>query len=334
MIYMKNTDLHLITKIALLYHRDGLTHEDVARRLNLSRQSVGRYLQRAKQQGIVKIQIESPLLFCTELETLLEKRFQLKEAIVVSPAVDNEEAVKEALGMACAGFLERVVQSGDILGVSWGSTVLQCARHLKPVKRENVTVVQLNGSLDVGIYSTRAEYLVDRIAHAFNARMVTLPAPMLVDRTEILESLLSDSRIAAGLDLACRANIALFGVGDVSVHSSPYKAGYFDLPLLQNLQNSDTVGEICGRFYNRNGLPSFPELQSRTLAVDLENLKQKPLSVAIAGMPYKVDAILGMLRGRLCNVLITDESTAKTLLMGFVGDGLRDVFDPMQGGRS
>jgi len=329
---VKIIDLHLVTKIAVLYYRHGLTQEDVADRLGLSRQSVGRYIQQAVKQGVVKIQIESPLLFCTELETLLEKRFQLKEAIVVSPAVDNEEAVKEALGMACAGFLERVVQSGDILGVSWGSTVLQCARHLKPVKRENVTVVQLNGSLDIGTYSTRAEYLLDRIAHAFGARMVTLPGPMLVDRTEILESLLSDSRIAAALDLACRANIALFGVGDVSVHSSPYKAGYFDLPLLQNLQNSGTVGEICGRFYDKNGLASVPEIQSRTLAVDLENLKQKPLSVAIAGMPHKVDAILGMLRGRLCNVLITDEATAKALLTGFVGDDLRDSVDPFRRG--
>lgn len=311
---MKSIDLHLLTKIAVLYYRQGMTQEDVAERLGLSRQKVGRYLEQAVQRGIVKFQIESPLLFSTELETRLEQLFQLKEAIVVSPAVESEEVIKEALGMACAGLLERVVQSGDILGVSWGSTVLQCARHLKPVKRENVTVVQLNGSLDVGSYSTRAEYLVDRIAHAFNARVVTLPAPMLVDKPEILESLLNDSRIAAVLELARRANIALFGVGDISDYSSPYKAGYFDKSLMQKLQNSGTVGEICSRFFNRNGLPSALDIQSRTLAIDLDNIKQKPLSIAVAGMLHKVEAILGMLKGRLCNVLITDEATAKTLL--------------------
>jgi hypothetical protein len=52
----------------------------------------------------------------------------------------------------------------------------------------------------------------------------------------------------------------------------------------------------------------------RTLAIELENLKQKAFSIAIAGSPRKVDAVLGMLRGNYCNVLITDEETAKALL--------------------
>ncbi len=74
------------------------------------------------------------------------------------------------------------------------------------------------------------------------------------------------------------------------------------------------MGEICGRFYDSNGRPCSPELDKRTLAIDLENLKQKVLSIAIAGSPHKVEAILGMLHGQFCSVLITDEETAKALL--------------------
>jgi deoxyribonucleoside regulator len=216
--------------------------------------------------------------------------------------------------MAGAEFLEHRIASGDTLGISWGSTVLEVGRLLKPVKRKNITIVQLNGSMDVGRYSTRAEYMVDLVAEAFGGQMVTLSAPMLVDRPEILESLLSDSRVATALNIARKANVALFGVGGVSESSSPYKAGYYDKNLLERAQRDGAVGEICGRFYDGSGRPCSPKLDSRTLAVELENLKHKTLSIAIAGSPHKVNAIRGMLRGQFCNVLITDEVTAKALL--------------------
>ena len=308
-------DLKILTKIAILYYRDGLTHQEIANRQGISRQTVGRYIERARRAGLVEVQIKSPLLFSVELETLVEKKFNLTEALVVSPAVEGEDAVKEALGMVGAEFLEQHVLPGDTLGISWGSTVLEVGRHLKPVKRENITIVQLNGSMDMGRYSTRAEYIVDLVAKAFGANMVTFSAPMLVDRPEILESLLSDSRVATALNIARKADIAIFGVGDVSESSSPYKVGYYDKELLDGVQRDGAVGEICGRFFDGLGRICSPELDRRTLAVNLENLRQKKLSIAIAGSLHKIDAILGMLRGQYCNVLITDENTAKALLL-------------------
>jgi deoxyribonucleoside regulator len=307
-------DLKLLTKISILYYRDGLTHQEIADRLGMSRQTVGRFIERSRQEGVVNIQIKSPLLFATELETCLEKEFNLKEAVVVSPAVEGEEAVKEALGMAGAEFLERHISSGDTLGISWGSTVLEVGRQLKSVKRKNITIVQLNGSMDVGKYSTRMEYIVGLVAEAFGANMVTFSAPMLVDRPEILDSLLSDSRIATALNIARKANIAIFGVGAVSESSSPYRAGYYDKKLLEKVQRDGAVGEICGRFYDGSGRPCSPKLDRRMLAVELDSLKQKTLSIAVAGSLHKIEAILGMLRGQYCNVLITDEVTAEALI--------------------
>jgi deoxyribonucleoside regulator len=308
------SDLKILTKIAVLYYREGLTHEEISRRLGVSRQTVGRNIERARREGLVEIQIKSPLLFAAELETSLEKEFGLKEVLVVSPAVEGEDGVKEALGMAGAEYLERRISSGDTLGISWGSTILEVGRQLKPVKCANITIVQLNGSMDVGRYSTRAEYMVDLVAEAFGAQMVTCSAPMLVDRPEILESLLSDSRVSAALNIARSANVAIFGVGNVTKSSSPYKVGYYDQKVLERAQRDGAVGEICGRFYDGSGRPCSPLLDGRTLAVELENLKQKPLSIAIAGSPQKIEAIRGMLRGQFCNVLITDEETAKALL--------------------
>lgn len=307
-------NVRLLTKVATLYYRNRETQEAIAARLGLSRQTVGRYLKRAEEQGIVEIHIQSPLLFATELENRLEEAFGLAEAIVVVPPADTDEAVKEALGEAAAAFLQRRVHNGDIIGVSWSSTLLECARHLERGLPRRVTVVQMNGSMDRSSYSTRAEYIIDRIARAFGGEAVTLVVPMLVERIDIKTSLLSDSRIVAALDMAGRANVALFGVGDVSERSSLYNAGYVDDTMLARLRAAGAVGDICGRFYDVQGRPCISEINERTLAVELETLRSKALSVAVAGTARKVDAILGALRGRYCNVLITDEEAARALI--------------------
>jgi len=307
-------NVRLLTKIATLYYKTGLTQAEVAKRLGISRQSVGRHLNRALEYGLVKIEIDSSLVHCTELESDLEKRFNLIEAIVITPPTDTEQAAKDALGAAGAEFLTRRIQSGQIIGVSWSSTVLACAERLDPVRTTGVTVVQLNGSLDRATYSTRAEYIVDRLARAVGGQAITLAAPLFVDRPEIIESLISDSRISAALEIASQASFVIFGVGDISEESSLYKTNYMDDEMLKRLKEAGAVGDICGRFFDIQGGICVPEYNSRTLAIDLDQLRTKELSVAIAGMPHKMQAIMGALEGRYCNVLVTDEATARSIL--------------------
>ena len=307
-------DIALLTKIATLYYKGGLRQQEIADRLGLSRQTAGRYLKLAEELGIVRIEIQSPLARSADLEFQLEKSFHLTEVIVVTPPADTEEAVKHELGRAAAAFLQRRVQPGDSIGVSWSSTVLECARQLGRCEPRKVTVVQMNGSLDRTAYSTRAEYILEQIAQAFGGRTISLNAPMSVDSATIKNSLLSDSRIAAALELASRSQVALFGIGNVSEQSSLYKAGYLDDALLQQLHAVGAVGDICGRFIDAQGESCLPELDARTIAVELDTLKAKKISAAVASGQNKIAAISGALKGRYCSALITDEDTAKMLL--------------------
>ncbi len=210
--------------------------------------------------------------------------------------------------------MQRRVLPNDIIGVAWSSTVLQCALHLPRLDARQVTVVQLNGSESRNSYSTSSERIVEQIAQAFDGTTDNLAVPMVVDHARIKKSLLSDSRIAASLELAGRSQLALYGVGVVSAGSSLYKAGYLDDELLERLHAAGAVGEILGRFYNAQGMICLDEINQRTIAVDLETLKNKRISVAVAAGHHKVEAILGMIAGGYCNVLITCKDTAKLLL--------------------
>ena len=50
-------EYELITRIATLYYLEELTQEKIAQNLNLSRVKVGRLLKKARQEGIVEINV-------------------------------------------------------------------------------------------------------------------------------------------------------------------------------------------------------------------------------------------------------------------------------------
>lgn len=307
-------DLALLTKVAMLYHLEGLTQSEIGARLGLSRQTVGRMLARARARGVVEVRIRSPMSFSTDLQVRLEAAFGLAEAIVIRPADETDEAVKAALGEAAARFLERHLRPGDVVGLAWGSTLYQMVCQLRPRRIGRVRFVQLNGSLVRNTHVTHAEDIIQRTAQAFGGESILLAAPLMVDTRAIKESLLQDSRIASALALARRASVAVFGIGAISRDSSLVRAGYVNQQLLQELREMGAAGEICGRFYDQGGRPCAPELGDRTLAVELADFRSKRLAVGVAGGLRKVEAILGALAGRYCNVLITDAATAEGLL--------------------
>ncbi len=311
---VSNSDIRLLTKVAVLYYENHLSHQEIARRLGVSRQTIGRLLQRSGEAGIVRIEIDSPLFHVSELELKLEQAFDLLEVVVVSPPINSQDAIKRAIGQAAAEFLQRRVRNGDILGVASSTTIDQCAVRLKPAHLPNLTVVSLNGSGPRSPSPTHSESIAHQVGKALGGETVLLPAPTFVDRADIKQSLLSDSNIAEILQLAYRANIAVVGIGPISEQGSPFQQGFVDRELLATLKRENCVGEICGHAYDLNGDICSPELSARAIGIELSSLRTKELSVAVAGGLHKLDAIWGALHGRYVNVLITDEETAQGLL--------------------
>jgi deoxyribonucleoside regulator len=311
---MRDTDSSLLVRIAHLYYNEDLKQSDIAGRLKISRQSVGRALQLAKARKIVQIKISSPLPTATDLEDALVARFGLKEAVVCKPVSNSMDSLREAVGTVAAEYLIRNVRDGQILGVSWGHTMSRCVSEMPRLDLKRVAVVQLDGSSDETSFSSSAEYIVHRLADALDAEPYTLPAPLIVDSRKSKERFVRDSRIARTLAMIERADFAMVCVGDVSAASNLCKKGYIDKALLSRLLAAGAVGDICGHFYDINGRICLPSLSARTIGIDLPSLKSKETSIAVVCGTAKTTAIIGELNGRFCNVLITDESTAREVI--------------------
>ncbi|KIO94085.1 Deoxyribonucleoside regulator DeoR (transcriptional repressor) [Levilactobacillus brevis] len=74
------------------------------------------------------------------------------------------------------------------------------------------------------------------------------------------------------------------------------------------------VGDIFSRYIDEQGQIVNPELNERTIGIDLDSLKQKEHSILVAAGDAKVPAVRAALLGGYPNCLIIDQHAAAQLL--------------------
>lgn len=309
-------ETRLLVKVARLYYEQNLTQQEIAGMLRISRPKVSRLLQQARDERIVQIVVVAPQGVFADLERSLEQRFGLKEAVVaeISPGASPAITARE-LGAAAAEYLCRVVQDGDVLGLAWGVTLAATVDALPTETKRNVRVAQIIGGLGEPSAEVHATGLARRVAQAFGATLSLLPAPGVVGNAEVRKILLSDPHISHALQQAAQASLLLVGIGAPTPDAVLLRDGdILSWEEVRGLTDRGAVGDIALRFFDINGEPIRSEIDERVIGLDLDTLRSRPHVIGVAGGPAKFAPILGAVRGKLINVLVTDHLTAEQLL--------------------
>ncbi|MDP4172095.1 MAG: sugar-binding transcriptional regulator [Bacillota bacterium] len=310
---MEQDKLSKVIEAAKLYYLLDYNQNEIAKVLGVSRPTVSRFLQIAKSEGIVRISIMDPTENVEKLAEELEQRFGLKKAVVASIPQYEDHIIKNYLGEKTATYLDSIVKDGDILGVTWGTTLYHVAIELKQKFVKDVKVVQLKGGVSHAETNTYASEILYLFGKAYHTHAHHLPLPAIVDHTVVKQAMEADRHIRRILEMGKEANIALFTIGPVKSESLLFQLGYFTDEDLASLY-PNAVGDICSRFFDADGQICNESLNERTLGINLEELKKKEHSILIAGGPHKIEGIYGALKGQLANVLVTDQFTAQFLL--------------------
>ena len=314
------TDLRLLTRVARLYHEEGLNQTQVAHRLGLTQVAVSRMLKKAEESGIVRTTVVTPPGAFTDLEDLLEAKFGLNQAIVGDAARDSEESVLSAIGSAAAQFLESMLKPGEVIGISsWSTSLLSMIDHMHPLRKgekgEKSLVVQMLGGVGNPSAEQHANRLALRLARMVHGEARFLPAPGVVGSARAAQVLLEDRAVSEAVALFEKVTLALVGVGVLEPSALVASSGNtFSKAELEDLKQSGAVGDICFCFYDANGREVRGALEGRVIGIDLESLRRVQRSVALCGGKKKFPAILGALRGKWVNTLITDQYTAQRLV--------------------
>jgi deoxyribonucleoside regulator len=332
----------LLVKVAQLYHLKGLNQDQIGRQLGVSRSKVSRMLKEARERGLVEISIHYPARFSLDLERRLEAELGLREAIVVNAGGIAGGQVLSSVAGAASDYLLRVLQPGDVLGVSGGETVALTIQVMPANTVENVTIVQLGtaiSNLGERVMHSSAEVALQSAQKLGSMhRLVLIPIPSLFDTETIRDALLRDTGVQRAMALLATCTTALVGIGTLRTISgipegaiSPDAAGA-DVSVAQlrerrrrqllpvtgdeaaELRQVEAVGEICTRFFDVDGQPCVTALDRRMVALDLTQLRAIPLVIGVACGKQKAVAILGAVRGGYIKSLVTDDVTATEIL--------------------
>lgn len=298
-------EIEQISRAAWYYYNDGLTQNQIADMLGVSRIKVSRLLEKGRQTGLIELRINSPHEGSLGLQEELVSAFGLTDARVVPTA--EGLAAPPRIGRTSASLLTQALAPNDLLAIGWGEAVSTTLRYMAPVfPQSNVSLVSLTGGVSAYIGNTGL-YGPQGFAHL-------IPTPLRVSSPDLAEMLRVEPYVRNVLDMALTARTALIGVGSVARSATLVRYGYCTASEIELFTRRGAVGDILGYFYDRDGQILDLDLHRHVVAVTPDGLRQIPSVIGAAAGPEKVEAILGLLRGKLANVLVTDEPTARDLL--------------------
>lgn len=309
---MDSRDVQALTAVKL-YYGERLTQSEVANELGVSRPTVSKLLNLGRERGYVRIEIHDPREEATETTALVRDHYDLTEVRLAQPARAGNSVLLRELGRVGAELLDDLVVDGTLLGVSWGRTMFSISTQLQPKDVDGVEIVQLKGGMSHSDQSTNDIRTIGGFCHAFHAYARTLPLPVIFDSVETKRIVEQDRFISGVLALGRAVDIAVFTVGAVSPDSLALNLGQLTQEE-KDLLVERAVGDACSRFYREDGGVALPEVDARTVGINLSDLRRIPTRVLVAGGANKARAIDVALRSGLATHLVIDDATAERLL--------------------
>ena len=138
----------LMYKIARAYYDERCTQQEIGERFGLSRVKVGRLLEKARRENIVKISFLEPKdNTYLEIENQIEKKYKIDEVLLV-PARDDHKRTLRGIGQMTADYLERIITGNEVIGLTWGNTLLCVVNALHANNSAGVATSPAFGHLD------------------------------------------------------------------------------------------------------------------------------------------------------------------------------------------
>lgn len=306
-----DTSDHVRARIAWYYFAAGLTQQDIASRLGVTRLRVNKIVGQLRTDGSVNIDIRIPVARCVELEERLKARYGLRDARVI-PSVSEGDGQQRLIGEAAGTVLDPLIRDGMGLGVGWGRTLSFALKKIAPRRFSRSWVATLMGGLTRGSGTNTFE-VSTAFAKALGSECYYLAAPIYFPTAESRATLVSHYGISEALKQARNADLALVSCGDLSDRSL-LVATQTVSENLESLRKAGAVGDLLGVFLEASGRPVDHPLNQRTMAISPADLKAIPDSILASGGPHKAPIMRAILSFGYVKRVVTDENCAAAIL--------------------
>jgi DNA-binding transcriptional regulator LsrR (DeoR family) len=296
-----------------LYYVGGLTQDQIATELGVSRQRAQRLVSRAMADGLIQVRLSHRIGTCLDLETRLKDRFGLQRCRV-APTLGTGVDTVRSIAPSAATELEAYLRLTDpqVIAFGTGRALRAMAEQFNPTEAGHHRIVSLIGNTAPDGSATLYD-VIRRVAEKLMAPYYPMPVPVISDTTEERAFYHRLRPVQAVIALVEQADVTFVGVGQMSDDAPLVVDGFVSPQEMVEFQRKGAVGEIASWVFDDQGNYIKSDRDGLVGALRIEPGRVKPV-IGVAGGASKVRAIRAALVGRILNGLVTDEATAAAIL--------------------
>lgn len=298
-------------RAAWLYYIADNTQEEIATKLNVSRQAAQRLVALAVSEKLIKFRLDHPLSNCIALAEALRDRFELSTCEVVP---SSAEGSRNGLAVCAATHLETylVAKTPNIIAFSSGQTLRAMIEQIPSMNQPQHKIVSIIGNMAHYGRAGRHE-VVMHLSERTGAEAYPVPTPVIASSVKERKLLQTQQSFITVESLVNQATVTFVGIGDIGWNAPLHESGFINDQEITELMELGAVGEVAAWAYDKQGMLLKKGTNARVAGVPLEQPVHR-LTIGVAGGLHKKEALLAGLKGKLINGLITDEAVAKSIL--------------------
>lgn len=247
----------------------------------------------------------------TELEQEIQNYFQLKQVIIVRGNADEEEQVKERLGIAGANILCSLLKNHCNVAITGGTTISKMVDVMpkRKVSYEEVTIIPARGSV-----GKKAELQANTIAVQLaeklgaNYELFTMPDNLSMQSICLIKDEPQMRSIRQKIE---NTDILLFGIGEAMKMAKRRKESQEVIDLLIE---KGAVAEVFRHYFDKTGNVVYA---TEAIGINPAKAMQVPRKIAIAGGKSKASALMAVKQLLKDSYLIVDEAIAREIAKNY-----------------
>lgn len=303
-----------LTEIADLYYNQGKTQVEIADRFGITRFKVAKLIQDARSEHVVEININYSNERNEAIEQELKSAYSLGAAVVVNTEYSSYIDSMNKVGTVGADYLRRILTPNSVIGVTWGKSIHVVLSHLKQIPHNHVAAVQLTGFIQMPSTAYESRHLIRTVTAAYFGTPYFLNMPLYVNNPDLRQQMMTEPDILQTLYKAKEMSVVITGIGSRS--SLPLSNPKFR-PYLTNSDiqaSDDCIGSIYGLVLDRNGKIADIALNSKLIAVPIDDILSVNHRVAAVVGRHKIEVTSKAMKNAYVNEIITNTETALRLL--------------------
>lgn len=310
-----NYDKMVILRIAKYYYLDGLSQQEISEKENIHRSQISRILKLARELGYVQIRICTPDSHTADsLAKRVEHGLGLRE-VFVAPSISTQADQDDSLYFFAARHLEEILPYSKNIGIGLGKTLYHVASQLSSQNLEKrLDFFSVAGSSGTDNPYLQASVILDNFARPFKGRCHYNNFPICVARD--MMSPLDVSRFSELQKAYQDLDTVVLSIGGPFNVEYPYLEEFslMEKELDKAKALTRPHGNLLGHvFYNNHESLDLPG-NYRMTSMNLQLLEKVANVICVAHGRQKVDSIISAAHQHYIKSLITDESTAKSIL--------------------